>query len=66
MLTNYLTIALRTLRRNRLYAFINVAGLGLGIGCALLLFALVRYHYRTDTHHSKFDRIHRKIGRAHV
>ena len=59
MFRSYLTIALRTLRRNRLYAFINVSGLGLGIGCALLLFALVRYHYRTDNHHSKFDRIHR-------
>ncbi|MEZ0482998.1 FtsX-like permease family protein [Fibrella aquatica] len=58
MLRSYLTIAFRTLRRNRLYAFINVAGLGLGIGCALLLFALVRYHYRTDTHHSKYDRIY--------
>ncbi len=59
MLKSYLTIALRTLRRNRLYAFINVAGLGLGVGCALLLFALVRYHYQTDTHHRKFDRIYR-------
>ncbi|MEZ0540750.1 FtsX-like permease family protein [Fibrella arboris] len=58
MLRSYFTIALRTLRRNRLYALINVTGLGLGIGCALLLFALVRYHYRTDTHHSKYDRIY--------
>lgn len=58
MLRSYLTIALRTLRRNRLYALINVTGLGLGIGCALLLFALVRYHYRTDTHHSNYDRIY--------
>ncbi|XWW43849.1 ABC transporter permease [Fibrella sp. USSR17] len=58
MLRSYLTIAFRTLRRNRLYALINVTGLGLGIGCALLLFALVRYHYRTDTHHSKYDRIY--------
>jgi len=58
MLRSYFTIALRTLRRNRLYALINVTGLGLGIGCALLLFALVRYHYRTDKHHSNYDRIY--------
>lgn len=58
MLRSYLTIALRTLRRNRLYALINVTGLGLGIGCALLLFALVRYHYRIDTHHRNYDRIY--------
>ncbi|MEZ0610778.1 FtsX-like permease family protein [Fibrella sp. WM1] len=58
MFRSYLTIALRTLRRNRLYALINISGLGLGIGCALLLFALVRYHYRTDTHHQHYDRIY--------
>ncbi|MBO0948223.1 FtsX-like permease family protein [Fibrella forsythiae] len=58
MLQSYFTIAFRTLRRNRLYALINVTGLGLGIGCALLLFALVRYHFRTDTHHTKYDRIY--------
>ncbi|HEY0109115.1 MAG TPA: FtsX-like permease family protein [Fibrella sp.] len=58
MLRSYFTIALRTISRNRLYALINITGLGLGIGCALLLFALVRYHYRIDTHHSKFDRIY--------
>ena len=55
MLQSYLTIARRTLR----HALINITGLGLSIGCALLLFALVRYHYQTDRHHAKADRIYR-------
>ncbi|MBO0934658.1 ABC transporter permease [Fibrella aquatilis] len=65
MIKNYITIALRNLRKNGAYAFINIAGLGLGLGCALLLFALVRYHYRTDKHHSKFDRIYRFTSASH-
>lgn len=58
MLTNYLKIALRNLRKNRAYAFINVTGLALGMGCALLIFALVRYHYQTDRHHRYYSRIY--------
>ena len=58
MFKNYIIIALRNLRKNQAYALINVTGLALGIGCALLLFALVRYHYRTDRHHANFDRIY--------
>ncbi len=63
MLKSYLTIAWRTLRRNRLYALINISGLGLGIGCALLLFALVRYHYQMDRHHQNYDRIYQFTSR---
>ncbi len=58
MLTNYLKIAWRNLRKNRTYALINVVGLALGMGCALLIFALVRYHYQIDRHHRNYDRIY--------
>ena len=59
MLTNYFKIAWRNLSKNRAYALINVTGLALGIGSAMLIFALVRYHYSIDTHHQKYDRIYR-------
>jgi predicted permease len=59
MLLNYLKIAWRNLVKNRSYALINITGLALGIGCAMLIFALVRYHYSIDRHHQKFDRIYR-------
>lgn len=58
MLLNYLKITLRNLRKNRTYTLINVLGLALGISCALLIFALVRYHYQTDQHHQKYERIY--------
>ena len=63
MLRNYLKIAWRNLRKNRIYAFINVTGLALGMGSALLIFALVRYHFATDTHHRNYDRTYRIVSK---
>jgi putative ABC transport system permease protein len=37
MFRNYLTIALRNLTRNRVFSFINIAGLSLGLACCLLI-----------------------------
>ncbi|RAK02834.1 putative permease [Larkinella arboricola] len=61
MIQNYVKIAWRNLVKNQTYALINVTGLGLGIGAALLIFALVRYHYAIDKHHQKYDRIYRVL-----
>ncbi|GAB3223282.1 ABC transporter permease [Spirosoma arcticum] len=63
MLRNYFKIAWRTLRKNHTYALINVTGLALGMGCALLIFALVRYHFATDTHHRNYDRTYRIVSK---
>ncbi|GAB3641508.1 ABC transporter permease [Spirosoma arcticum] len=63
MFRNYLKIAWRNLRKNRTYALINVTGLALGMGCALLIFALVRYHFATDTHHRNYDRTYRIVSK---
>ena len=63
MFRNYLKIAWRNLRKNRTYALINVTGLALGMGSALLIFALVRYHFATDTHHRNYDRTYRIVSK---
>lgn len=63
MLRNYIKIAWRNLSKNRAYAFINITGLALGMGCALLIFALVRFHYQTDRHHHNYDRIYQLTSR---
>lgn len=62
MLTNYIKIAFRNLLRNKSYAFINIAGLSLGLTCAMLIFALVRYHFSIDKHHSKYENTYRIVS----
>ena len=42
MIRNYLVIALRNIVRHKLYAFINIAGLAVGLTCAILITLFVR------------------------
>ena len=59
MLKNYFKIAWRTLRRQRSYTAINIAGLTLGIAAAILIFTLVSYQLSFDGFHPNKDRIYR-------
>jgi predicted permease len=65
MLRNYLTIAFRTLQRNKVYTLINVLGLTLSIACGILIFTVVQYHLGFDTFHSHSDRIYRIVTDLH-
>ncbi len=42
MFRNYLTIALRNIVRHKLYSFINIAGLAVGLTCVILIALFVR------------------------
>ena len=42
MFRNYLTIALRNIVRHKLYSFINIAGLTVGLSCAIFIILFVR------------------------
>src|SRR5690606_28940848 len=61
MLKNYFKIALRNLKRKKAYTLVNILGLTLGIVCAILIFALVKYHLSFDTFHTKKERIYRVV-----
>ena len=61
MFRNYLAVAIRSLNRNRIYSFINVSGLALGVGCALVITLFVIDELSYDRHHEKADRIHRVV-----
>ncbi len=63
MLTNYLKIALRNLRRQKGYAFINIAGLAIGVATCLLLFLFVRYEAGFDRFNTNYARIYRLLHR---
>ena len=59
MLTNYLKIAWRNLRKQPGLTFINVFGLALGLACCLLIMLYVADELSYDRYHEKADRIYR-------
>jgi ABC-type lipoprotein release transport system permease subunit len=59
MLRNYLTIALRNLFKNRAYTAINVLGLSVAFGSAILLSLTAAHEFSYDNFHVNRDRIFR-------
>src|SRR3982751_628372 len=58
MLKNYLLVTLRSLRKNKTYSFINIAGLSIGITCSLLILLWVFDEMSYDKFHPKADRLY--------
>jgi putative ABC transport system permease protein len=48
MWRNYLTVGLRSLLKNRTYAFINILGLAIGMAACLMILLFVRYELSYD------------------
>lgn len=61
MLRNYLITAFRNLKRNKVYSILNIAGLALGIGCALIVYKVVRFETSFDKHQTNFTSIYRVV-----
>ena len=59
MLKNYLKIALRSLLRNKVYSFINILGLAIGVSACLVIFLLVSFELSFDNFHPDRERIYR-------
>lgn len=59
MLRNYLKIAIRNMKRQKGYAFINTFGLALGLTCFFLLMIYVRYELSYEKFHVDSHRIFR-------
>jgi len=61
VLTNYLKLALRNLMRNKVYSFINIFGLALGVTCCLLLSLYIWDETSYDKHHKRVNDLYRII-----
>jgi len=59
MIKNYLRIAFRNLWKHRVYSFLNILGLTIGMSACFLIFLYVRFELSYDNFHSKKDRIYR-------
>ncbi len=65
MMLNYMKVARRSIYRNKTYSLINVLGLALGIGCAMLIFSVVKFHLSFDSFHPQRDRLYRIVTEFH-
>ena len=59
MLKNYLKIAFRNLIKQKLFSFINISGLAVGITCSILIILFVNYEKSYDQFNIKADRTYR-------
>jgi putative ABC transport system permease protein len=59
MFRNYLKIALRNLVKNKVFSFINVIGLALGISACLVIYLLASYELSFEDFRKDKDRIYR-------
>ena len=59
MFKNYFKTALRNLTRNKVYSFINIAGLSLGLACSMLIILYVKDEVSYDRFHKEVNHIYR-------
>lgn len=59
MFKSYFKIAIRNIRRNKIYSFINIAGLSLGLACAMLIILYVKDEVSYDRFHNNVNNIYR-------
>ena len=55
MIKNYFIIAWRNLRKNKTFSLINIAGLSIGLACAMLILLYVKDEV-------SFDRFHKNVN----
>ncbi|GAB3264300.1 ABC transporter permease [Larkinella harenae] len=62
MLTNYLKIAFRQLWTNRLFGFLNILGLTVGLAVSTFIALYVWHEFHYDRHHPFADRTYRVLS----
>ena len=63
MFKNYFNIAVRNLKRNKIFSLINIAGLAIGISASLVIYLIVQHEFSFDKFHKDGDRIYRVVSK---
>ncbi len=64
MLLNYLKIAVRNLRRDRLFSIINTSGLAMGIAAFMLIITYCLNALQYDNFHDGYKSIYRVVSKS--
>jgi putative ABC transport system permease protein len=63
MLRNYFKITVRTFKKSKVYSFINISGLAVGMACCILILLWVKDELSFDRFHENADVIYRVTDR---
>ena len=61
MLMSTLRITLRIIKRQKMYSFINIVGLSVGLAVFIVIILLLQYETGYDRFHQNYDRIYRIV-----
>ncbi len=61
MLKNYLKTALRNIKDQKGYSFINIVSLAIGLTCCMLILLYIRYEFSYDKYHEDARYIYRAV-----
>lgn len=59
MIKNYFLVTLRNLKRNKVFSFINIFGLAIGLSACFVIWQYVRFESSYDKFHTQADRLYR-------
>ena len=59
MLKNYFKVAIRNIRRNKLFSAINILGLAVGMACSIFILLWVQHERSYDKFHTNGENIYR-------
>lgn len=62
MFKSYITVAVRNLKRHKVYSFINISGLALGLACCVLILLWISDEIRYDRFHEQTENIYRVVN----
>ena len=61
MFENYLKVAVRNLIKFKMFSFLNISGLAIGMACCILVFLYIQDEIGYDQFHEKSNRIYRVL-----
>jgi putative ABC transport system permease protein len=65
MFKNYITIAFRNLLKHKVFSFINIFGLSVGIACCMLLALYIKDEFSYEKHFDRYEDIYRVTSAFH-
>src|SRR4051812_6846532 len=65
MFRNYFTTAFRSFWRNKVFSFITILGLAVGISASLVIFLIVHHEFNFESFQKDKDRVYRVVSDMH-